>query len=75
MSKNNSPLSYDEIRVYESEDSPPSSRYRWTRRTTTNWRVVGTSSEGYARVRGALANIERTQRGPYTLILDVKRKS
>ena len=55
----------DEIKVYRS-----SNEYRWVRRTTTNWKIIGASTEGYSRAEGALANIQRTQRGPYVLIRD-----
>jgi len=66
----------DEIRIYESrshvdgEDVPASSRIRWTRRTTTNYKVVGASHEGYSRVAGAMANIKRTQKEPYIIVVD-----
>jgi uncharacterized protein YegP (UPF0339 family) len=60
----------DEIIVYTLTDSPASSRWRWTRRTKTNYKIVGASSEGYARKDGALRNIARTQREPYTIKID-----
>lgn len=60
----------DIIRVYISDEGPDSSRYRWTRRTTTNWKIVGASSEGYSRLSSAMANIKRTQREPYIIVKD-----
>lgn len=67
---------YDEIRVYRLTDPevPSSQRWRWTRRTTTNYRTVGASSEGYARKDGALRNIRRTQKGPYIVIIESLKK-
>jgi uncharacterized protein YegP (UPF0339 family) len=36
----------------------------------TNHKIVAASSEGYARKDGALRNIKRTQREPYTIKID-----
>jgi uncharacterized protein YegP (UPF0339 family) len=65
----------DEIQVYKSTDPevPTSSRWRWTRRNGGNYKVVGASSEGYSRKDGALRNIKRTQKGPYTIVVESLR--
>jgi uncharacterized protein YegP (UPF0339 family) len=51
----------DTITVYKTEEGD----IRWTRRSAYNGKVIGASTEGYSRVRPAIANIERTQRAPY----------
>jgi uncharacterized protein YegP (UPF0339 family) len=67
----------DRITVYKAfRDSDPmqlgvtTAEWRWTRRTTTNHRIVAASSEGYARKDGALRNIKRTQKAPYTMVIE-----
>lgn len=60
----------DVIRVYIDMEAPKSSRFKWTRKTSTNHRIVGSSTEGYSRLKGALDNIDRTQKEPYTFVFD-----
>jgi hypothetical protein len=67
MSRNNT---VDKITVYTLSDGPASSRWRWTRRNGGNYKIVGASSEGYARKDGALRNIKRTQKEPYTIVFE-----
>ncbi len=67
MSKEQKP---DKIRVWLSPDAPSSSRVRWTRHSWSNGRIIGASSEGYARKQSAVANIYRTQKAPYEIIMD-----
>lgn len=50
----------DKINVYRDSNK----EWRWVRKTVTNNKIVGASSEGYKRKEGALANIRRTQKGP-----------
>jgi uncharacterized protein YegP (UPF0339 family) len=66
----------DVITVYKATDPevPSSSRWRWTRRNGANHKVVGASSEGYARKDSALRNIKRTQKTPYTIVIDSVKK-
>jgi uncharacterized protein YegP (UPF0339 family) len=59
----------DEIVVYKDEDAPVKSQWRWTRRNGGNSKIVGASSEGYARKDSALRNIKRTQKTPYTITI------
>jgi hypothetical protein len=53
----------DEITVYKT----PEGEVRWTRKTTTNYRIVGASTQGYNSLQAAMDNIDRTQKGPFTL--------
>lgn len=54
----------DKIEVYKSKGE-----WRWTRKTRTNRKIVAASSEGYSRTKGAIKNIERTQRQPYDVVI------
>lgn len=54
----------DEIRIYKNPDG----EIRWTRTTKGNHKIVGASTQGYNSVRAAMANIKRTQKGPYDLV-------
>jgi hypothetical protein len=63
----------DKIIVYDAMASglvPRSQRFRWTRKSGVNGKKLAASSEGYARVRSALSNIERTQKPPYEVIIE-----
>lgn len=58
----------DKITVYKN----PEGEIRWTRKTCTNHKIVGASTQPYNSVKAALANIHRTQRGPFVLVNEVK---
>lgn len=66
-------LKPDKITVYSLDVHavPPSTRVRWKRRSAYNGNLIAASTEGYARVRGAIDNIQRTQREPY--LIEVER--
>lgn len=43
-------------------------KWRWTRKTSTNHKIVGASTEGYTKQQGCLDNIERTQKEPFITV-------
>lgn len=53
----------DEIEIYKDLHGA----LRWTRRTKTNHKIVGASTEGYNTMRAIMANIKRTQKPPFSL--------
>lgn len=53
----------DKIDIYKDENG----EFRWTRKTDTNFKIVGASSQGYTRLKYAMDNIERTQKTPFVV--------
>lgn len=56
----------DEITVYTIY-RVTGKEFRWVRKTTTNYRIIGASTQPYNSKKSALENIERTQKEPFTL--------